>query len=216
MNDVVIVGAGGLGREVSEWIEDINEVAPRYRLVGFVDDDPAKAGAHFHDLPVLGNVEWLREHPISAVIAVGNPAAKRKVIERLSPLRSPSIIHPNAIVGRFVEIGEGAIICPGAIVTTDVRLGRFVALNFDLTVGHDATIGDFCTLAPGVHVSGYARIGEGCELGAGVVVMPSIEVGAWSVLGAGAVATTNIPSSSTAVGVPARVIKSRPDGWHLT
>jgi sugar O-acyltransferase (sialic acid O-acetyltransferase NeuD family) len=216
MQDVVIVGAGGLGREVSEWIEDINDVTPQFRLVGFVDDDPAKQGQRIHDLPLLGNVEWLRDHPISAVIAIGNPAAKRKVISRLALRESPSIIHPASVLGRYVTIGPGAIVCPGVIVTTDVHIGSFVALNFDLTVGHDATIGDFCTLAPGVHISGYARIGEGCDLGAGAVVVPSVEVGAWSIIGAGTVVTSAVPKNCTAVGAPARVIKTREDGWQLT
>lgn len=216
MEDVVIIGAGGLGREVEEWIDDINTVSPRFRTVGFVDDDPAKANQRFHDLPVLGNVDWLRDHPLAAVVAVGNPAAKRKVVERLGERHYPSIVHPDAVIGRYVEIGEGAIVCPGVIVTTDVRLGRFVALNFDLTVGHDATVGHYVTLAPGVHLSGYTTIGDGCDLGAGVVVTPAIEVGAWSIVGAGAVVTSTLPPNCTAVGIPARVIKSRAAGWHLT
>jgi sugar O-acyltransferase (sialic acid O-acetyltransferase NeuD family) len=216
MEDVVIVGAGGLGRECAEWIEDINEVSPRFHTVGFVDDNPAKQGTMVHDLPLLGPIDWLNGRRESIVVGVGNPAAKRKIVERLGRRNYVSIVHPNAVIGRHVAIGEGFIACPGVIVTTDVRIGAFVALNFDLTVGHDATVGDFCTLAPGVHVSGYVRIGDGCDLGAGVAIVPGVEVGAWSIVGAGAAVTTNLPANCTAVGVPARVIKTREPGWQLT
>jgi sugar O-acyltransferase (sialic acid O-acetyltransferase NeuD family) len=219
MQELVIVGAGGLGREVSEWIEDINEVRPTFRLLGFLDDDASRHGERCHDVTVLGGTEWISERPdVAAVVAIGRPAAKRRALERLraaGATRFPPILHPAAVIGRFVEIGEGTIVCPGAILTTDIRVGCFVALNFDLTIGHDAQVGDLALLAPGVHVSGYVRIGEGCELGAGVVVLPSAEIGPWSIVGAGATVTTSLPANCTAVGTPARVIKTREEGWHV-
>jgi len=219
MQDIVIVGVGGLGREIAEWIEDINEVQPTYRVLGFIDDDPAKQGALRHDLPVLGGVDWVieRSRTVATVIGLGNPAPKRRVVERLRPHSAgfPTVIHPNAIVGRFVELGEGCVVCPGVILTTDIRVGCFVTFNFDLTVGHDATIDDYVTLAPGVHLSGYTKLGEGADLGAGVATVPSVEIGAWSVVGAGAAVTRSLPANCTAVGVPARVIKTRAPGWHL-
>jgi sugar O-acyltransferase (sialic acid O-acetyltransferase NeuD family) len=164
-------------------------------------------------------VDWLgeRSRTLAVAVGLGNPAPKRRVIERLRQhaLAFPSIVHPRAVIGRFVEVGEGCVICPGVIITTDIRIGRFVTFNFDLTVGHDCTIDDYVTLAPGVHLSGYVHVCEGADLGAGVVTVPGIEIGAWSVVGAGAAATKSVPANCTAVGVPARVIKTREPGWHL-
>jgi sugar O-acyltransferase (sialic acid O-acetyltransferase NeuD family) len=224
MQDIVIVGAGGLGREVSEWVEDINDAKPTFRLLGFVDDDASRHGERCHDVLILGGIDWIAAQPreigaeIGVIVGIGSPAAKRRVIERLRAAgvaRFPPILHPQAVIGRFVEIGEGTIVCPGAILTTDIRIGRFVALNFDLTVGHDSRIDDYALLAPGVHVSGRVHIGEGCDLGAGATVVPSAEIGAWSIIGAGATVTGSLPANCTAVGTPARAIKTRPEGWHL-
>jgi len=219
MQDIVIVGVGGLGREIAEWIEDINEVTPTFRLLGFVDDDATKHGSIRHDLPVLGGLDWLsgRSRTVATVVGIGNPAPKRRVVERLREHSAgfPSIIHPHSVVGRYVELGEGCVVCPGVILTTDIRIGRFVTFNFDLTVGHDATIDDYVTLAPGVHISGYVQVREGADLGAGVVTVPSVEIGEWSIVGAGAAVTKSLPANCTAVGVPARVIKTREPGWHL-
>jgi sugar O-acyltransferase (sialic acid O-acetyltransferase NeuD family) len=219
MQDIVIVGVGGLGRELAEWVEDINERVPTFRLLGFLDDDTTKHGMQRHDLPVLGGVEWLaeRSRTVATVVGVGNPAPKRRVIERLRAHSAgfPSVVHPSAVVGRHVEMGDGTIVCPNTVVTTDVRLGRFVTLNFGLTVGHDARIDDYVTLAPGVNISGYVQIREGADLGAGAVTVPGVEIGAWSVVGAGASVTRSLPANCTAVGVPARVIKMRDAGWHL-
>src|SRR6187402_3141367 len=84
MQDIVIVGVGGLGREIAEWIEDINEVAPTFRVLGFLDDDASKHGSNRHDLPVLGGLDWLteRSRTVATVVGVGNPAPKRRVVER--------------------------------------------------------------------------------------------------------------------------------------
>ncbi len=218
MQDVVIVGVGGLGRECSQWIEDVNADRQTFRALGFLDDDTRRHGTTSHDLPVLGGVDWLTGRTgIAAIVGIGNPSAKRKIVERLRPHAAafPVLRHPRAMVGRFVEIGEGTVLCPGVILTTDIRIGRFVTLNFDLTVGHDSWVSDFVTLAPGVHLSGYSKIGEGADLGAGVVTIPGVEVGAWTIVGAGAVVAASLPADCTAVGVPARPIKTRSSGWHL-
>ncbi len=211
--DVVIIGVGGLGRECSEWIEHINAEQPSFRVLGFLDDDARKHGAVVHDVEVLGNTDWLASRPnIAAIIGIGNPAAKRRIVERVARHVAgfPVLRHPDAVLGRHVEIGDGTIICPGVIATTDIRIGRFVTLNFDLTIGHDCQLDDYVTPRPGVLIlSGYSKIGEGADLGAGAVTIPGVEIGAWSIVGAGAAVTEPLPPHCTAVGVPARVIKQR-------
>jgi acetyltransferase-like isoleucine patch superfamily enzyme len=57
-------------------------------------------------------------------------------------------------------------------------------------------------------------IEDDCWLGDGVKVLDGVTIGRGSVIGAGAVVTKDIPPFSVAVGVPARVIKSR-DGKEL-
>lgn len=218
MQDVVIVGVGGLGRECSEWLVDINADRRTFNVLGFIDDDASKHGAISHDLPVLGGADWLasRSGKVAAIIGIGSARVKHTMTERLRTHVSsfPVLRHPQAVIGDHVAIGEGTVVCPGVILTTDITIGRFVTLNFGLTVGHDSTVGDYVTLAPGVHLSGYSRIGEGCDLGAGVITIPGMSVGEWTIVGAGAVVAQPLPANCTAVGVPARVIKTREPGWH--
>ncbi|MGZ9197173.1 MAG: DapH/DapD/GlmU-related protein, partial [Candidatus Deferrimicrobiaceae bacterium] len=83
------------------------------------------------------------------------------------------------------------------------------------SVDHDCAIGDFVHICPGAHLGGAVVVEEGTFLGVGSSVVPGIRIGRWSVIGAGAVVTKDIPDNCTAVGVPARVIKTREEGWHL-
>lgn len=216
--DIVIIGAGGFGREVLEWIADINEAKRTFNVLGFLDGNASLHGQGVNDVPVLGDIDWLASHPgVAATVAIGSPKGKRGLAAQLRAMgaEAATIVHPRAIVGRRVVLGPAAIVCPGSILTTEIDVGAFVTLNLDLTVGHDARIGDYCTLAPGVHVSGFAVIGEGCDIGTGASIVPGTNIGAWSIVGSGAVVSANLPPNCTAVGVPAKAIKTRPDGWHL-
>ena len=59
MKKLLVVGAGGLGREVAQYIKDINNINPTYELLGFVDSDANKKGLLFDDVPVLGDFNEL-------------------------------------------------------------------------------------------------------------------------------------------------------------
>lgn len=219
MNDLVLVGSGGLAREILQIALDLKDDGEAWNLVGFLDDNPDAAGTSIHDLPVLGGTDWLASHPTTHVtIAIGAPMTKRKVASRIREAGAnpfATLIHPQAWVGRRVEIGLGSIICPGTMITTDIKIGDLVTLNLDCTVGHDAAIGNYATVAPSVNISGNVEIGEGCDLGTGSTIIQGKKVGHWTILGAGAVVVRDLPANVTAVGAPAKPIKERPEGWHL-
>ncbi len=199
--DVVIVGAGGFGREVEQWIDDINVEFPRFNLLGFLDEDPT--------LPTLGALEWLQERPgMSVVLGVGDPKTRKLLVSLLEPhqVKYPPVVHPSARIGKRVVVGEGTVVCPDVTVTVDVAIGRYVHLNLDCTVGHDAIVGDYASLYPGVHVSGGVSIGDGATLGTGTVVRPSCRIGCWSMVGAGSVVIRDVSERCTVVGSPAREV----------
>jgi sugar O-acyltransferase (sialic acid O-acetyltransferase NeuD family) len=217
MTPLVVVGTGGFGREVHELLEDGNADTPTWDVLGFVDDDETTHGTTVHDLPVLGGIDWLGSRPgTAAVLGIGSPAVKARLVARLTGLGVPlpSVVHPSARIGRRVRLGAGVVVCAGAHLTTDVTVGSYVTLNLGVTVGHDCTLGDYVTAAPGVHVSGEVALGEGVDLGTGATLIQRLTVGEWSVVGAGASVVRDLPPNVTAVGVPARTIREREPGWH--
>lgn len=62
MNDIVIIGAGGFGREVAKLIEDINTDKNMWNLLGYIDETVEKQNTIINDYPVLGDLKWLQKN----------------------------------------------------------------------------------------------------------------------------------------------------------
>jgi len=218
MNDLVIYGAGGFGREVAQLLADLNEREPRWSVLGYISDDVTIHGTISGDLPVIGGSDWVRARtqPIAVALAVGSPAVRRRLVERVRTPYStfPTLIHPSVSMGRRVVLGEGTIVCAASVLTVDIRVGAFTLVNVGCTLTHDDVLGEYTTLAPSVNVSGNVTIGDGTDVGTGSKVIQGISIGEWSIVGAGAVVSRDLPANVTAVGVPAKAIKERPSGWY--
>ena len=210
--ELVLIGAGGFGREVLWQLGESEREAGKYNIIGFVDDSPGLQGKTVNGAPVLGDVQWLLAYQkeICAVICVGNSKARKSIYEKLSanPLISfPTVITNDVRYSDTVTFGKGCVICLSSILTVNITVGDFVISNWDCTVGHDAALDDFVTLYPSVNVSGNVRIGACCEIGTGTNIIQGKSIGENTVIGAGSVVVKDIPPDCTAVGVPATPIK---------
>lgn len=218
VKDLVIIGAGGFGREVRWLTERINETNRRqgrkesWRLAGFIDDG-IEAGTIMDGIPVLGGTSWLENfnQEISAVCAIGNALTRKAVVERIikkARVHFPNLIDPSVMMSDTVILGKGNILCAGNILTVNIQIGDFTILNLDCTVGHDVRIGSYVTMYPSVNVSGAVSIGNCSEIGTGCHIIQGITIAPETISGAGSVIIRDLPGRCTAVGNPAKVIKT--------
>jgi sugar O-acyltransferase (sialic acid O-acetyltransferase NeuD family) len=216
---VVIIGAGGHAREVAEILLHRERECGGPRLAGFVVDDPENHRAEIGGLPVLGDWSWFDgaggAGP-AVVCAVGLPQSRKKLAARAAArgLQFASAVSPLAYVSGAARLGEGVMIFPHAFASAGSCVGDHAILNVGATVSHDAGVGPFATLGPGVRLAGNASVGEGCYLGINSSVIERVTVGGWATVGGGACVTRDLPGDVTAVGLPARVIKAKGEGWH--
>lgn len=211
---LVVVGAGGLGREVVETVRAVNAVSRTWDLEGFVDDDTSLP-PEIEGVPVLGSTSQLREmsDDVSVVVCVGRPGlnwSRKQVVAKLDlPVdRYATIVHPSAIIPPTSRLGAGSIVLGGVIATTTVMIGEHVVVMPGAILTHDNRIGDFVTFGAGVRLAGGVAVGEGAYLGAGALVREDRTIGRWSLVGMGAAVTTDIPDGEVWAGVPARYLRS--------
>lgn len=207
--DLVIVGCGGFGREVWALVAALRSTGANWRIQGFVDDMPTEQNLRLIGelgTTVIGPVDTLFSQRCSVVVAIGNPAERRLVVNRLADtdLQWPVLIHPDATVGANVRLARGVVIAPGARLSTNIDVGCHVQVDQNATVGHDSRVGAFGRLNPLACVSGAVTIADGALVGANATVLPGLTVGAWSVVGAGAVVVRDVLPSTVVKGIPAR------------
>ena len=130
---------------------------------------------------------------------------------------APSEVHPTAVLGRGVELGEGVAIGPYVVLEDGVRIGADTSVAAHCVVGAGAVVGDACrlhphvVLYPGVTVGSRVTIHAGARIGSdgfgfveidgvqekiphsgGCDVGDDVEIGANSTIDRGSIGRTRI------------------------
>lgn len=213
---ILVVGASGHARVVI----DVLEKEGRHEIVGLLDGRMAPGEK------MLGHLVLGRDTEVGAIaeahgvegyfVAIGDNATRAKVIARveeaaprLSLIRA---IHPDAVLGKEVEIGAGSVLMAGVVVNPCARVGRGVILNTGSCLDHDAEMGELSSLAPRAVTGGNVRIGRFSAIGIGACIRHGVSIGEEVVIGAGAAVLEDVPSHSVAFGTPAKVVRRRAHG----
>ena len=201
-----IPGASGHAKVIIDMVRK----AGQYRIIGLFDDNEERRGTFFQGIEILGKLDLLDTmEPKRALIAIGSNDARLRIANHLSSVgySFPVCLHPSAVIGEDVIIGEGTVVMANAVINPGSRIGKHCIINTAATVDHDNTIEDFVHLSPGCHLAGNVTVCLGAHCGTGVSAIPGTRIGRQTIVGAGAVVVNDIPDGCTAVGVPAKVIK---------
>ncbi len=205
---VAIIGHGGHGRV----IQDLLEHFPEHRFIGFLDDqyETFEEQDGFICAP-LDYAPRLRSHfyDIRFINAIGDNLIRKKVFERLEIPKDfyLTLVHPKAVVSGSAFIGDGTVVMANAVVNPGAVIQDHVILNTGAIVEHDCRVESFSHISPNATLTGSAIIERGVHIGSGATLLPGVKVGQWTTVGAGSTVLKDLPPYSTAVGVPAKVIR---------
>ncbi|MGB8399279.1 acetyltransferase [Bradyrhizobium sp.] len=204
---VILVGAGGFGREVICWARDARAAGKFPEIRGYLDDAGDTLAKYSYGLPYLGAVtSYAAQGDESYLMGIVDCGQKERIAEALVKKGGglATLIHPSAVIASSAVIGGGSVVCPHALVSADATVGRLVTINVHSSVGHDVTLGDYCTLSAHVDVTGAVAVGKKVFFGSGATVVPRISIGDGAIIGAGAMVIRSVPEGVTMYAAPAR------------
>ena len=210
---LLILGAGGTGREVLDIIAALNAAGGGYECAGFLDDDSELWGLEIRGLKVHGPIERAVEFEAGLVDALGSSdsySMREDALARTgaAPEHFESLVHPTAVLSVASHVGAGSIVYPHVVIGAEVSVGRHVTIMANAVLNHDATVGDFSIVTSGVNVAGRVAIGRSCYIGTGASLRQDVVVGDGSLVGMGSVVLDDVAPDSVVAGCPARFLRA--------
>jgi len=211
MNDILIYGAGGFGREIACMLDSINEIQPQWNLLGFLDDGINEGTTNRYG-KVLGNIDVLNKwpHKVAVAMAIASPKILKNLTEKIQndKVWFPNLMAPNVRVfdPNAFQMGKGNLIFFGCRLSCDVSIGNFNIFNGAVSLGHDVILGSHNVLGPSVRISGDCRVGDENFFGVNAVVLQGQKVGNNTRIGGGSVVIKNTKDGFLYMGNPAKRI----------
>lgn len=206
MKQLVIIGAGGMGRTMYDMARESHGYMEEFGIKGFIDDNLDALAGFVNYPPILGTIkEYSPEFDDIFVCSIGGSFRKQCIESIISHGgQFLTLIHKTARIGTNVSLGVGNMIGAFTTIAADAKIGNYNFIQSYTIVGHDVTIGDWNRIDSHVMCIGGIKIGNenmihtSAVLNHGVVVMDNAHIGACSFV------TRNVDSGTTVFGNPAR------------
>ncbi len=192
---IIIQGGGGHAAVVADCL-----LSQGINIMGFC----AEEKADMLQLPYLGKKAAEVSAGARVVVAIGDNATRKRVVERDGLKYFANVVDGSSLVSSRASMGQGCMILHGSTVQARTKIGDHVILNTGCQVDHDCTLASYVHVGPGAVLCGNISVGEGTLIGAGATIIPGIKIGKWAVVGAGSVVISDVPDYTTVAGNPAK------------
>ncbi len=163
-----------------------------YDVEQIKERDPAAASS-LEVVTLYSGFHAVTAHKLSHALHVHGMVLTARAISQGMKFLTGIEIHPGASLGKGVFIDHGA----------------------GVVIGETAVVGDNCTIYQGVTLGGTGKhtgkrhptLGENVMVGAGAKILGPVTIGDRAKIAAGAIVLGEIPPDSTAVGIPAKVVR---------
>ena len=209
MNEVYIVGAGTYGEAMYELAEVLG-----YKVKGFYDEDEGKIGKVVMGVKVIGKFSQivdLERQSKQFIVAIGSNSVRFDIMMKINQLggKTPTLIHPSAIISPSADIGNGVYIQANAYIWTKVKIDDFCIISPNVVIAHHTSVGKACLISTLSGVGASIKIENKVFVGMGSTIVTGLSlIGENTIIGAGAVVLKNADKNSVYAGVPAKRIRS--------
>lgn len=205
MKKLIIVGAGGFGRETLYLALEINKITPNWEILGFIDDNEKALDGIRCEYKIIGKISaWEPNENEVFAMGIASPKAKEIISEKLisKGAQFVSLIHPNAVIQPFTNIGVGCVIGGRSTIGDNATIGKFVHIAGSM-VGQDSVIGDYSTTTGFANIAS-AKIGKRVFVGSHAVILNHLVVEDDAFICAGSIVLSKVRANTKVLGYPAK------------
>ena len=207
MKQLIIVGAGGMGRSVYCIATGCIGYGTDFMVKGFLDDDLNSLDGFDNYPPILGTIDGyeLCEDDVF-VCSLGNTKTKRMICEKLKDrgAKFQTLIHKTAIVRQNAKIGDGCIIADFASVGADCTIGESTLVQTFSIAAHDCKIGNYVRIDTHATCVGGVVVEDCATIHTTAVVSHKVVVGEGAVVAACSFVIKKVKPHTTVFGNPAK------------
>ena len=209
MKNLIIVGAGGMGRSVYCIATGSKGYGTEFQVKGFIDDNIHSMDGFENYPPMLDTIDGyeIGENDVF-VCSIGNTKTKKLVCEKLKArgARFQSLIHRTAIVRQNAKIDDGCTIADYASVGADCEIGENTLMQPYSIAAHDCIIGNYVRIDTHATCVGGVIVHDTATIHTSAVVSHKVVVGEGATVAACSFVIKKVKPNTTVYGNPAKTL----------
>ena len=209
MKNLIIIGAGGMGREIYDLATLCKEYNCEYVIKGFLDNSIDVLEEFNGYPPVISTIDnYIIGDDDVFTCSMGNVIDKKKNIQIILDKGGEfiNLIHPDAYIGKNSKIGVGCILLKNAYIGVDCVIDDYVLIQLSAVIGHDVKVGKYSRIDNFVVCVGGTELKEGVTVYTSSVINHKVIVEKNSTVGACSFVIRKVKENTVVYGNPAKKI----------
>lgn len=206
MKNLIIIGAGGMGRTVySNALESVG-YGETFVVKGFIDDNLQALDGFPNYPPIVGTISEYQPQEGDVFVSSIGGASRRPCMEEIIRRGGEflELIHQTARIYTNARLGKGNFIGAYSVIGNDAVVGNYNMIQSYTVIGHDAWIGNWNRIDTHVTCVGGIVIEDDVNVHTGAVISHKVVVETGAHVGACSFVIRKVKAGTTVMGNPAK------------
>lgn len=206
MKNLIIIGAGGMGRTVySNALESVG-YGEKFLVKGFIDDNLQALDVFPNYPPVIGTIKGYEPQADDVFVSSIGGESRKQCMEEIISRGGEfmELIHKTARIYTNAKLGKGNFIGAYSVIGNDAVVGDYNMIQSYTVIGHDAKIGNWNRIDTHVTCVGGIVIEDEVNIHTSAIISHNVKVESGAHVGALSFVIRKVKAGTTVIGNPAK------------
>lgn len=206
MKQLIIIGAGGMGRTFySNALESVG-YGETFEVKGFIDDNLTALDGFPNYPPLLGTIKDYQPQPDDVFVSSIGGASRRPCMEEIIRRGGEflELVHRTARIYTNAKLGKGNFIGAYSVIGNDAVIGDYNMIQSYTVIGHDVRMGSWNRIDTHVTCVGGVVIEDETNIHTSAVISHKVTVETGAHVGALSFVIKRVKAGTTVMGNPAK------------